>query len=663
MCSLGSRTVRVWVHLAAAVLPLFMPLRLSSGFKQSSSTRTMPFRACAKPERRKTHSCYCAKSSSWSNDVLITDGYHEGGENNDPNVSPFYFERQSPFPTMPSPLFASLAQSQFELLTNSLVHISAASSVIDDATNDNDVQSGAPKISSMALYLPKENPNTGQLEFVPAVTYPKNPSSERVFIASESSSNKPGGIHRQPSAVSKPGSILGELPGFFKATDLIPTYPFVSSTTASPESEEEEYCYNGAVVGEQEMFTTISQDSPVSVSVVEEIGLPNSPNGPTALSVTLLSGLDTLGVLMIWPSYKGSIGAGEKIGTCNQWKWTSSDKLQITRAAKSLALALSMDNERASSRLANEQFRVAMADGLHQVKSPLQALRTFGKLLQRQLAEENADGRTSASMKRVPMSAAQKQWQALKLADDLVLTGERVIGLIEPMEAIVQEGGGRHMLRGDIKDQPSGEQSSSYAIELNQQQQQQFQLPPSMPILGDFEEKMAFPQDILGSIVYASQAISRERGINFDAVGFERDNLDLPGITVCPKYLKEAVSNLLENAIKYAPLRRKGKLGRPRIPQIKVTLTSNELPLSPGATLYFEDNGPGIPASERDKVFERGYRGEDVRDDPKVSGSGLGLAIARELLSRMGGTISIIEEGPNKLPGTTVRVVLFRDQD
>jgi signal transduction histidine kinase len=119
-----------------------------------------------------------------------------------------------------------------------------------------------------------------------------------------------------------------------------------------------------------------------------------------------------------------------------------------------------------------------------------------------------------------------------------------------------------------------------------------------MPVLGEFVFEMAFPQDVLGSIVYASQAISREAGIKLDVVGFEPDNPDLPGVKVCTRHLTEAVSNLLDNAVKYAPLRRGGGrkqgkklVGRPRIPQIRVTLVSNEPPLSPGATLYIVDRG------------------------------------------------------------------------
>jgi signal transduction histidine kinase len=53
------------------------------------------------------------------------------------------------------------------------------------------------------------------------------------------------------------------------------------------------------------------------------------------------------------------------------------------------------------------------------------------------------------------------------------------------------------------------------------------------------------------------------------------------------------------------------------------------------ASLVVADDGPGIEARKRERVFERFYTGDDV------SGSGLGLAIARELALRMDGSLSL----------------------
>jgi two-component system OmpR family sensor kinase len=63
------------------------------------------------------------------------------------------------------------------------------------------------------------------------------------------------------------------------------------------------------------------------------------------------------------------------------------------------------------------------------------------------------------------------------------------------------------------------------------------------------------------------------------------------------------------------------------------------------AVLAVEDDGPGIPAGEAGRIFERFRRG----DGGHASGSGLGLAIARELADAMGGRVALESE-----PGRTV---------
>ena len=52
------------------------------------------------------------------------------------------------------------------------------------------------------------------------------------------------------------------------------------------------------------------------------------------------------------------------------------------------------------------------------------------------------------------------------------------------------------------------------------------------------------------------------------------------------------------------------------------------------------DEGPGIPAEQREKVFEAFYRG---RVEPERPGSGLGLAIVRAIVTAHGGTIWVEE--------------------
>ncbi len=75
------------------------------------------------------------------------------------------------------------------------------------------------------------------------------------------------------------------------------------------------------------------------------------------------------------------------------------------------------------------------------------------------------------------------------------------------------------------------------------------------------------------------------------------------------------------------------------------------------AVLTVVDDGPGIPAGERERVFERFARLDDARDRD-AGGTGLGLAIVRELLRRSGGSISL-EDNPDG-QGLTAVVHLAR---
>ncbi|MFN6134135.1 MAG: sensor histidine kinase [Synechococcaceae cyanobacterium] len=87
----------------------------------------------------------------------------------------------------------------------------------------------------------------------------------------------------------------------------------------------------------------------------------------------------------------------------------------------------------------------------------------------------------------------------------------------------------------------------------------------------------------------------------------------------------EILANLLENAFRYSPA------GSP----IGMHVASDPARL----TLAVWDGGPAITAAERERIFQRGVRGERGAEMP---GTGLGLALARDLARQLGGDLSLV---------------------
>ncbi len=88
--------------------------------------------------------------------------------------------------------------------------------------------------------------------------------------------------------------------------------------------------------------------------------------------------------------------------------------------------------------------------------------------------------------------------------------------------------------------------------------------------------------------------------------------------------LRMMLRNLLENAVKYTPVS-----GR-----VDISLTADAAQRN--ALLRIEDSGPGIPAEDRERAFDRFFRAADVALEP---GSGLGLAIVKVIADRHGADV------------------------
>jgi signal transduction histidine kinase len=94
--------------------------------------------------------------------------------------------------------------------------------------------------------------------------------------------------------------------------------------------------------------------------------------------------------------------------------------------------------------------------------------------------------------------------------------------------------------------------------------------------------------------------------------------------------LRILVRNLADNAVRYTPLG-----GR-----VELKLADEDGRI----VLTVDDSGPGIPASDRERVFDRFYRRVgDEEAGPEVQGSGLGLAIVRSIAQRHGALVQMMD--------------------
>ena len=109
------------------------------------------------------------------------------------------------------------------------------------------------------------------------------------------------------------------------------------------------------------------------------------------------------------------------------------------------------------------------------------------------------------------------------------------------------------------------------------------------------------------------------------------------------------MSNLLDNALKYAP-------------QGAITLRARALDgqegqdgqgrQDGGVRVEVQDEGPGIPPQEQPRVWEKLYRGSGVAGLNVVRGCGIGLAVVKALVEAQGGRVGLQSESRAREPSS-----------
>ena len=138
---------------------------------------------------------------------------------------------------------------------------------------------------------------------------------------------------------------------------------------------------------------------------------------------------------------------------------------------------------------------------------------------------------------------------------------------------------------------------------------------------------------LFDDVVASHRAVADEAGVQVDL-----SLADVPPITVDPARLRQVLSNLVANALRFTEAG-----GR-------IVLAASAT--ADAVTIRVTDTGRGMASDEVEHAFDRFYR------SPGSSGSGLGLSIARNLVEAHGGRIGLTSR-PGE--GTTVEIILPRE--
>jgi len=114
-----------------------------------------------------------------------------------------------------------------------------------------------------------------------------------------------------------------------------------------------------------------------------------------------------------------------------------------------------------------------------------------------------------------------------------------------------------------------------------------------------------------------------EARANEKKIRFEFQVVDVEAIEIDPLRIREVLTNVVANAVRYTP---SGG-------EIKVGVTESAVPEKRSVTVFVQDSGEGIQAEDLSRIFDRFYKSSDS------GGMGLGLSIAKYLVEAHGGKI------------------------
>lgn len=293
--------------------------------------------------------------------------------------------------------------------------------------------------------------------------------------------------------------------------------------------------------------------------------------------------------------------------------WNEKEEEEIQRIAKTLAIACILEQRSVwwqqqleQEKIIQSQQRDLLDNLLHQLRNPLTAIRTFGKLL----------------LKRFIPTDKNRE-----VASSIVHESDRLQELLQQFDQVI-----------DLT-------TSEVIITANMDNRGKSTL--LLPGKGDKLTSCQIADMIKPSLISA-QAIAQEK--NLQLITDIPQNLPL--VKINEKALQEVLNNIIDNALKYTP--DGGKI------LIAIGEKKDHF-----QGIIISDTGYGIPPEDLARLGERYYRGN--KSQTTIPGTGLGIAIAKQLIAEMQGNLEVFSPAIKQLnnsseyPGTTVIIWLLED--
>lgn len=343
------------------------------------------------------------------------------------------------------------------------------------------------------------------------------------------------------------------------------------------------------------------QDPPLSTSTETT----TDPAGPLQrLAIPMMHEGGVFGVLVSWRTDR---------------PWRDAERDRLEECARSLTLACVLDQRGQwlqTQMSALDQVQTQQSERfhelLHQLRSPLTALKTFGKLLTKRLPPEDRNRTLVNNMLRESDRMQELLGyfdDTLQAADDSREETATTVPLLLPADDATP-------------DQPPSLGAATGSL---------------AHFGGVLTPQAIAPSSIVLPLVELTQPLAEDVDKQLSAIAPREESW----IQADPRALTEILSVLIDNALKYATPGSQIWLewgwSQPELPDLVAILLG--------------DTGPGIPQTDQARIFERHYRGLQAAGD--LEGSGLGLAIAADLVQAMSGHIQVfspLANLPHPLP-------------